>query len=63
MIDDNPVVALADLLGFIGAILLAIPFFRGQRSRDTVLIAMARPSREKAFDRTIQGKVADIANY
>jgi hypothetical protein len=62
MSDGSLAVALADLLGLIGAILLAIPFFIGQRPRDTVLLALARRQNEPAFDATIQRRVAHIAN-
>jgi hypothetical protein len=63
MSDDNPIVAVADLIGFIGAILLAIPFLFGQRPRDTVLLALARPATGGGFDEIIQKRVAHIANY
>jgi hypothetical protein len=63
MIGESPVVAFADLIGLIGATLLAIPFFMGQRPRDTVLLALARGVRVGAFDTTIQRRVAHIAAY
>jgi hypothetical protein len=63
MIEENPVVAFDDLIGLIGAVLLAIPFFMGQRPRDTVLLALARGLREGAFDKTIQRRVAHVAKY
>ena len=55
-------VAVADLMGFIGAILLAIPFFSGQRARDMVLIALARPS-DPIFDQETQGYVSHIGKH
>jgi hypothetical protein len=51
--------AVADLAGFIGAFLLAIPFFVGQAPRDTVLIALARPGEIPLSPRHIQ----HIARY
>jgi hypothetical protein len=58
------VTAIADLVGFIGALFLAVPFFIGQEPRDTVLLALARPSSEQtAIDRTTQRHVQHIARY
>jgi hypothetical protein len=54
----------ADLLGFVGALLLAIPFFVGQEPRDAVLLALARHSPDAAvFDRTTQRHVQHIASH
>jgi len=63
MSNENPVIAIADLIGFVGAILLAIPFFIGQRPRDTVLLALARPSPTGGFTPIIQRRVSHIANF
>jgi hypothetical protein len=53
-----------DFLGFVGALLLAIPFFLGQEPRDSVLLALARRSPDAAvFDSTLQRHVNHIANY
>src|ERR1700730_18275120 len=54
----------ADLLGFVGALLLAVPFFIGQEPRDAVLIALARRSPDAAvFDHTTQRHVQHIASH
>jgi hypothetical protein len=37
----------ADLSGFLGALLLTVPFFTGQAPRDLVLLALADPSKDK----------------
>lgn len=54
----------ADLSGFVGALLLAVPFFLGQEPRDSVLLALARHSPDAAtFDQTVQRHVQHIATH
>lgn len=55
---------IADLAGFVGALLLAAPFFVGQTARDTVLLSLARRSPDQpALDRTTQRHVQHIARH
>jgi hypothetical protein len=54
----------ADLLGFVGALLLAVPFFVGQEPRDSVLLALARRSPDATvFDHITQRHVQHIASH
>jgi hypothetical protein len=60
---DEILAIVADLLGFVGALLLAVPFFVGQVPRDTVLLALARRSPDEvAFGPAVQRYVRHIAS-